>query len=237
MRVTAADFIAGSGQITFSEFPVSTSNPVYPAASYGGGASSPTVSFQGFFAGQALGTAANCPVGAALTGCVVGAPSNPLTLLATSPNTSIVSDVANPTSPVLSGTPTFNGAIAMIFSSNQAAVGLDGGFFNAAGGTAITAFRRDGTIIGSVSNVGLGIEFLGLATSDRSETIAGLLFSLVGAEPAGFAIDNVRFGTGSQIAGGTPRVVVAAPVNNPLALGFFVFAIGLISVSAVRRYT
>ena len=77
---------------------------------------------------------------------------------------------------------------------------------------------------------------MGLATSDRSETIAGLLFSLVGAEPAGFAIDNVRFGTGSQIAGGTPRVVVAAPVNNPLALGFFVFAIGLIAATAVRRY-
>ncbi len=235
IRVTAADFTAGSGRITFSEFPLATNNPVYPAASYGGGASSPTVTFQGFFAGQSLGTAATCPTGAALTGCVVGAPTNPLTLLASSPNAFIQNDGSNPTSPILSGTPLFNGAIAMHFSSNQAAVGLDGGFFNAVGGTAITAFRRDGTVIGSVSNIGTGIEFLGLATADRTETIAGLLFSLVGAEPAGFAIDNVRFGTSGQITGGTPRVVVAAPANNPWALGFMVLAIGLMVSVAVRR--
>ena len=73
-------------------------------------------------------TAATCPPGAALTGCVVGTPTGPLTLLATSPNAFIQTDSSNPTSPILSGTPLFNGAIAMLFSSNQAAVRLDGGF-------------------------------------------------------------------------------------------------------------
>ena len=41
-------------------------------------------------------------------------------------------------------------------------------------------------------------------TADHSATISGLLFSLVGAEPFGFAIDDVRFGVGSQVV--TPGV-------------------------------
>ncbi|WP_416142454.1 hypothetical protein [Hydrogenophaga sp.] len=34
-----------------------------------------------------------------------------------------------------------SGAIAILFGTDQASVGLDGSFFDAAGGTAITAFR------------------------------------------------------------------------------------------------
>ena len=240
VRISPASFVAGSGSITFSEFPISTINPTYTPANYGGGAASPAVTFRGFFAGQALGTAATCPPGAAITGCVVGSATNPLTLGAAAPNTSIVPDSANPTSPVLSGTPTFNGSIAVLFNTNQAAVGLEGGFFDSIGGTAITAFRRDGTIIGSVSNAANGIEFLGLATSDRSESIAGLLFSLVGAEAAGFAIDNLRFGTAGQVVvGPPPAIATTVPVsaNNPVALAALVLALGLIAGVAVRRYS
>lgn len=233
IRVGPSSFAPGAGRITFSEFPLNTPNPTYPPASYGGGAADPTVTFRGFFAGQALGAAGTCPPGAALTGCVVGTPSNPLTLSPTSPDTRIVNDGANPTSPVLSGTPTFNGPIAILFDRDLAAVGLDGGFFDSVGGTAITAFRRDGTVIGSVTNTANGIEFLGLATADGSETIAGFLFSLVGAEAAGFAIDNVRFARAGQVIppGGQS---VPVPATTPWGLLALVLALLVAGAAFVR---
>lgn len=226
VRITAAQFLPSAGKITFSEKPVGTANPPYAPADYGGVAgASPNVSFKGFFTGQSLGTATPpCPTGATLTGCVLGSPSAPLSLAAASPNTSIVSDGANPTSPVLSGSPTFNGPIAILFDIDLAAVGLSGGFFDAAASTAITAFRRDGTSLGSVSNIGTGIEFLGLKTADGSNQIAGLLFSLVGPEPAGFAIDNLQFGTGAQIVGTPAVTLLAVPTLSELSL----IALGLI---------
>jgi len=195
LRIAETDFNAGAGLITFSEFGLGTVNPTYTPGDYGGEAGDPTVTFGGFFDGQSLsGTpAVDCP-GSAASGCVVGTPTGPLSLAAGSPDTFITSDGANPTSPVLSGTPTFNGPVGILFDVDVAGVGLDGGFFNAAGGTAITAFARDGSLLGSVLNEGTGIEFLGLVSDDGSEEIAGLLFSLVGPEPFGFAIDNVRFG-------------------------------------------
>lgn len=192
-------FQPGSGLITFSEFSLGTANPIYPPAAYGGGPGSPTVTFEGFFQGQMLATPANCPAGAAPTGCVQGTPSSPLTLAAGAPNTTIVNDGANPTSPVLSGTPTFNGPIAVLFNLDVAGVGLEGGFFDNVGGTAVTAFDSAGNQLGSFSNTALGFQFLGLVTSDGSNAIRGLLFSLVGPEAAGFAIDNLRFGTSEQV--------------------------------------
>lgn len=226
LRINEAAFIAGAGLITFSEKPLGTLNPTYLPGDYAGGAGSPTVNFQGFFAGQSLGAILTCPAGAALSGCVIGSPSDPLTLASSSPNTQIVSDGANPTSPVLSGTPTFNGPIAVLFDLDVAGVGLDGGFFNAIGGTAITAFDRHGVVLGSVTNTGLGIEFLGLVTDNGLAGIAGLLFSLVGAEPAGFAIDNVRFGLAGQ-------VIVPGAVPEPASLALL--AIGLLGFAGLRR--
>lgn len=200
IKIPEAAFTPAAGLITFSEFALGTVNPTYTPADYGGGVGSPTVTFDGFFAGQALGTPATCPAGAALTGCVVGSPTGPIALDPAAPNTFITTDGSNPTSPVLSGSPTFNGPIAILFSVDMAGVGLSGGFFNAIGGTAITAFARDGSLLGSVVNEALGIEFLGLVTDDGTAKIAGLLFSLVGSEPAGFGIDNVRFGLPGQIS-------------------------------------
>lgn len=230
IRVNEAAFVAGSGLITFSEFALGTQNPVYTPGTYGGGAGSPTVTFDGFFQGQSAGNTnpSACPPGAAVSGCVLGNPTGPLALNPASPNTSIVLDGANPTSPVLSGSPTFNGSIAILFSTLQVGVGLTGGFFNAAGGTAITAYGADGSVLGSVTNTGTGIEFLGLVDAGGNATIAGLLFSLVGSEPAGFAIDNVRFGQQGQ-------VVVNTPEPGTLAL----FGLGLagLGLMGARRRT
>lgn len=243
IRIDESAFQPGSGLITFSEFPVATENPVYDAADYGGVAGDPQVSFGGFFQGQSLGDAGTCPAGAALTGCVIGDPTGPLTLDPASPATSIRNDGANPTSPVLSGSPIFNGPIAILFDTDVAGVGLDGGFFDAIGGVAITAFARDGSVIGAVLNEEIGIEFLGLVTADNSDSIAGLLFSLVGAEPAGFAIDNVRFGTRGVIAPpggpGPPPPPPAPPTPVPTVglTGLAALAIALLLFGwvAVRR--
>ena len=219
LKVDKAAFIAGSGLITFSEFPLTTTNPTYLPANYGGGALSPTVTFDGFFTGQSLSAnpAVDCPSGAP-SGCVVGSPSGPLSLAAGAPDTFITTDTANPTSPVLSGTPRFNGPIGILFSADQAGVGLDGGFFDNKGGTAITAFARDGSLLGVVTNTVTGIEFLGLVTDDGKSRIAGLLFSLVGAEGAGFAIDNVRLGKEGEVdVPGVPEPVSLALLGLGLA--------------------
>ncbi len=199
-------FQAGAGLITFSEFPGGTVNPVYAPSAYGGGAGSPTVTFGGFFVGQALGTAGTCPAGAALTGCVVGNPTGPLTIDPNSPQTFITGDSAQLNPPILSGSPTYNGPIAIEFSTPQTGVGLIGGYFDSPDSTAITAYDANGNVIGSVTNPTTGDVFLGLVTADHSATISGLLFSLVGDEPAGFDVDNIQFGVGAQVvAPGTPE--------------------------------
>ncbi|WP_232787991.1 PEP-CTERM sorting domain-containing protein [Paraglaciecola sp. MB-3u-78] len=135
----------------------------------------------------------DCP-GAAATACIVGSPTGPLSLDGAAPDTFISNDASNPSSPILSGTPLFNGGIAILFSIDQFGVGFDGGFFDTVASTAITAFARDGSLIGSVANTVTGIEFLGLVTDDNTASIAGVFLDLVGSEPAGFAIDNIRFG-------------------------------------------
>ena len=118
-------FVAGSGLITFSEKPFGSVNPTYLPGDYGGVAGSPTVTFGGFFSGQSLCLASPpCPAGAALSGCVLGSPTGPLSIAAGSPQTFITSDGAVVTSPVLSGTPLFNGPIAIEFSTLQSGVGL-----------------------------------------------------------------------------------------------------------------
>ncbi len=227
ITLSDSNFKSGSGVITFSEFTVGTVNPYYTPSEYGGDSSDPSVSFAGWFEGQSLsGTPSDdCP-GAAPSACIVGQASEPLSLDLDSPDTFITLDGANPTSPVLSGTPQFNGGIAVLFSEDQFGVGFDGGYFDAVTSTAITAFDREGNLIGSVSNTLTGIEFLGLATDDGTASIAGVFLDLVGNEPAGFAIDNIRFGQVADI----DVEVTGTPIPEPsswaiLCLGFLALTI------------
>ena len=210
VRIPESSFTPAAGLITFSEYPLNTQNPSYTPAQYGGSPAQPDVSFDGWFLNQLLSPnpGVDCPGGSS-TGCVVGIVSNPIALDPSAPNTFITGDGANPTSPVLSGSPLFNGPVGILFSKNVAGVGLSGGFFDAANSTAIKAYGRDGTLLGQTVNTGTGIEFLGLVTDDGSESIAGLLFSLIGPEPAGYAIDNVRFGLAGQVI---PPNQVPAPL-------------------------
>ena len=230
VRVTEGDFNAGAGLITFDEFPVDTPNPVYTPADYGGGAGEPTVNFDGWFTGQSLSAnpGVDCP-GAAATACVVGNPTGPLSLDPASIDTFITTDGAFPTSPTLTGAPRFNGPIAILFDTDVAGVGFDAGYFDAVGSTGITAFARDGSLLGTVVNEGLGIEFLGLVTPDGTAQIAGVFLDLVGSEPAGFNIDNLRFGLAGQVdVPGVPE-----PANWAMMIAGF----GLVGGSLRARRT
>jgi hypothetical protein len=109
--------------------------------------------------------------------------------------------------------------VSVLFDKDVAGVGLEGGFFNAIGGTAIKAFDRNGQFLGQVANAALGIEFLGLATDDGADKIAGLQFSLIGPEPAGFAIDNLRFGSIRQVVP-PDRVPEPATILGTLLAGY-----------------
>lgn len=193
IRIDRNAFKPNAGRITFSEKPLGTANPTYRPADYGGDAKGISVSFGGFFVGQGLGDASTCPGRGALTGCVAGRPSKPLAIDQAAPAAHIANDRSNPESPAMSGTPTHNGPISMIFEPNIAGVGLQGGFFNAVRSTSITAFDRAGNQIGGVLNLSEGFEYMALVTENGSETIAGLQFSIVGPEPAGFEIDNLSF--------------------------------------------
>lgn len=199
VRIELDAFGSDAGTITFSELPVDTRNPVFYPASYGGPEDGPMVGFGGIFEGQRLGTRAECPPGARLSGCVTGQPEAPLRLATSGPHTQIATDNANPDSPSLSGMPLFNGPVTIVFDKDVAGVGLAGGYFNDTNSTAIQAFDRNGQLIGGVRNIKIGMEYMALVTADGSNRIAGLQFSLVGAEQAGFGIDNVSFALSSQL--------------------------------------
>ena len=217
VRIEERQFKAGAGRITFSEVSLGTVNPVYPPSLYRGGPDSPTVRFAGYFRGRRLGTASECPPNAPVTGCLSGAPSAPLTLDMGSPRVETMdnSGVVGSQSPELGGTPRWNGPIAIWFDRDLAAVGLQGGWFDGRGGVAITVYDRQGKVLGRTVNRGTGFEFMGLATKDLAARIAGLEFHLVGAEPQGFGVDNIRFGAPQQID--LPGVTPAAPTPPPPA--------------------
>jgi hypothetical protein len=212
-RVEEGQFKAGSGRITFSEIPLRSRNPVYPPARYGGGAGSPTVSFGGFFRGRRLSAPAECPPGAAPTGCLSGAPGGPLTLDPRAPHTETVPHPTNDgyhlVPPDLVGTPGASGPIAILFDRDVAAVGLHAIGLNAPATVAISVYDRNGRMLGRLATRKQGVDFLGLATADLSPRIAGLEFHLVGPEPMGFGVDNIRFGAPAQID--LPGVVPPAP--------------------------
>ncbi len=179
---------------------------------YGGRLSDPTVRFGGHLAGRRLGRPQECPRGAAPTGCLAGAPQLPLDL---DPNAPAAFTDSDDGEIQLSGSPKWNGPIAVLFSRDVAGIGLVGGYFDAAASTAITVYDRQGTVLGRTPNRGTGREFLGLATSDLAQRIAALEFHLVGREPSGFGIDDIRFGDSDQVE--VPGVTPPRPLP-PLLL-------------------
>ena len=111
----------------------------------------------------------------------------------------ITTDSANATSPVLTGSPRFQGSVEGRFvrpgTDEPTAVQsfrIDAGYFNEIGSTRLEWFDPDGTKLGQKTNTQLGIETLEVEAEDGGN-IARWLISIVANEPAGFAVDNVSF--------------------------------------------
>lgn len=108
----------------------------------------------------------------------------------------ITQDGANPTSPVLSGSPIFVGAITGSFvdptTGNAAIVesfSFDAGYFDNFGSTRVQWFDAKGKVLGQRLNSRLGIENLNVTGGN----IASWRIETVADEPAGFAVDNVSY--------------------------------------------
>ena len=223
-RIDLSRYTFDPGVITFSEpgLPIGTTSPTYNPVDYGGGALSATVHFGGYFLGQKLGGASDCTPGTALTGCVVGVPTGPLTLDPSSPGPFITEDPAMASTPTISGSPKYNGPISLLFETDVAGVGIES-IFNNLNAVSLTVFSRDGSVIGRAENNTTGLQFIGLATDSGTFDIAGLQISLVGEEFAGFAVDNITFGTHGTVA----------PVPVPPAL--LLLGSGLLSLGLFGR--
>jgi hypothetical protein len=109
----------------------------------------------------------------------------------------ITTDGANPTSPVLSGSPQFVGAIEGSFVDPRdrvtpvtaASFQLDAGYFDSVGSTALKLYDSQGKLIEQRTNTGQGI----FTFTVEGLPVAKWRIESVGDEPAGFAIDNVCF--------------------------------------------
>jgi len=138
----------------------------------------------------------------------------------------ISNDDSNPTSPVLSGTPRFTGAIEGYFvdPSDQtrrtivSSFQVDAGYFDATGSTRLVWFDPSGQKIGELVNSKLGLETFEVSGG----SIASWRFEITQPEANGFAIDNF-----SLVPAVPPDLTTTAfeyqvpasrrPLNSPVA--------------------
>lgn len=102
----------------------------------------------------------------------------------------ITTDSSNPTSPVLSGSPLFHGAIEGVFVVGDVdSFSLDAGYFDDLASTHLTAYDVSGTLVADIYNSTFGIERF---TVDSAESLARFRIEIASVESAGFAIDNLE---------------------------------------------
>ena len=111
----------------------------------------------------------------------------------------ITDDGANPTSPVLSGSPRFTGLVGGTFvlpgtttPATVSSFSLGVGYIDSPGSVAISAYALNGTLVKRVFATNIGINPISVSATG----IASFRVEAVSDEPAGFAIDNVSFRRG-----------------------------------------
>jgi lysophospholipase L1-like esterase len=123
----------------------------------------------------------------------------------------ITNDGANPTSPVLSGTPLFNGSITGTFvepDGTKRTVGqfsLDVGYIDNPGSVDVTAYATSGKLLKVVNVDQTGI----VPVTVKAAGIASFEVGEISADNNGFAIDNVSF----------PQVRVLAALGDSFSSG------------------
>ena len=128
-------------------------------------------------------------------------------------NPFITGDSAHVTTPVLSGSPRFSGAINGTFVLPDGQAGfvsnfsLDVGYIDDPGSVEVLVYDGDGVVIKQVAADSLGIVNIEVT----AQGIAGFRVQRISAESAGFSIDNVSFSTPEPSPG---------PVPIPLAQTF-----------------
>jgi len=132
----------------------------------------------------------------------------------------ITGDGANPTSPVLSGSPLFSGAIVGRFvvpgtssPNTVSSFSLDVGYIDSPGSVAVSAYGLDGGLLRRVFPSQVGIDPVTISAAG----IASFRVEAVGFEPAGFAIDNVSFEAGGIAFSG--RLAVGPDPDGERATG------------------
>jgi len=106
-------------------------------------------------------------------------------------------DTSNPTSPVLSGSPRFRGAIEGRFvepgfperDAVVSSFSLDAGYFDEIGSVRLTWYDQEGHLLGQRAGSQFGIQTLNVSGGG----IHRFRIEIINTEPAGFAIDNFSF--------------------------------------------
>ena len=193
-RVGASSFNKSTARITFDELPSPTYNPVYTPDVYGANNTAPSLTFKAMFEGQSYSRdAAHDCQGASTFGCIIGDPSNPLSL-SSDRRTRSVQIVKNDDLSNHRGLGTQQyAAYSILFDKDIASVGVTVAGFDAIGSTEIEVFDRAGKSLEQVTNRQTGTEFFGFATEDGKDKIAGVQVSMVAPEANGYSIGDITF--------------------------------------------
>jgi len=189
-RVTASDFVPIPGIITFNEFSLGTTDPVYPAAAYGG---SIDVLFGGCIFGQS-----NSFIN---TGFYDGVPDSPIVAIDSAGsffNSTILNDPdrPGPDQRVLAGdlSVTAIRPISMIFETDVVGVSFSLGGFNTFPGCVVTLYDRSANVLGTWQNTGPDVFEMFYFNSDSDTgNIAAVTIETLATETNGIALKNVQF--------------------------------------------